>query len=300
MLDLQFKCTKLFVVQKLENGFNLVSFQNKFKLDNGVDVSIISKFCKINIELISNSPMKCEEFINIFQDIDKLLMLFDGRFYTIEKLIVSNDEAESRDILNEYNSIRLNCFYSKELYKYSWLKINLLQDVLTKDLYDKWCSLISDLDIAFQMFLYTLSDNKMTIDLNFAFLVELAEPFTELVKNSTNYCQSLTPGKRGTTLKDCIYNLIKEYGTDIFANESKDDYEPFLKMVVNSRVRIMHIKKNQENFFDGNECIKYSLKFSVLYRKILLSLLDVPYQKYKENIINISKKIDDWKIIEKK
>lgn len=300
MLDLQFKCTKLFVVQKLENEFNLVSFQNKFKLDNGVDVSIISKFCKINIELTSNSPMKCEEFINIFQDIDKLLMLFDGRFYTIEKLIVSNDEAESRDILSEYNSKRLNCFYSKDLYKYSWLKINLLQDVLTKDLYDKWCSLISDLDIAFQMFLYTLSDNKMTIDLNFAFLVELAEPFTELVKNSTNYCQSLTPGKRRTTLKDCIYNLIKEYGTDIFTNESKDDYEPFLKMVVNSRVRIMHIKKNQENFFDGNECIKYSLKFSVLYRKILLSLLDVPYQKYKENIINISKKIDDWKIIEKK
>ena len=298
MVDLQFKCTKLFVVQGLKNGYIGGPFQNEFELDSGVVVSIISKFGKINIELTSNSPMKCDEFINIFQNIDKLLMLFDGRFYTIEKLIVSTDKAESRDILNEYNSIRLNCFYSKELYKYSWLKINLLQDVLTKDLYDKWCSLISDLDIAFQMFLYALSDNKMTIDLNFAFLVELAEPFTELVKNSTNYCQSLTPGKRRTTLKDCIYNLIVIYGTDIFANELKDDYTSFLEMVVNSRVRIMHIKKNQENFFDGNECIKYSLKFSVLYRKILLSLLDVPYQKYKENIINISKKIDDWMIID--
>lgn len=300
MVDLQFKCTKLFVVQGLENGYIGGSFQKKFKLDNGADVSIISKSGKINIELTSNSPMKCEEFINIFQDIDKLLMLFDGKFYTIEKLIASNDKAESRDILSEYNSIRLNCFYSKDLYKYSFLKINLLQDVLTKDLYDKWCSLIGDLDIAFQMFLYALSDNKMTVDLNFAFLVELAEPFTELVKNNTYYCQSLTPGERGTTLKMCIDNLIVIYGTDIFANELKDDYTSFLEMVVNSRVRIMHIKKNQKKFFDGNECIKYSLKFSVLYRKILLSLLDVPYQKYKENIINISKKIDDWKIIEKK
>lgn len=62
----------------------------------------------------------------------------------------------------------------------------------------------------------------------------------------------------------------------------------------------MHIKKNQKDFFDGKECIKYSLKFSLLYRRILLSLLGVPYQEYKENIKSASKKIDEWNMAEVK
>lgn len=294
MGDLQFKGIKLSVIQGLKKQCLGGPFRTEFKLDNGIVVSISQEYNR-EIELTSNVPMTGEDLISAFQNIEKLLMLFDGRFYTIKKVTISNDNEEPTDASNEYNNVRLNCFYSKDLYQYSWLKIISFQDVLTNELYKKWLSLMDDLDIAFQMFLYAVSDNKMTVDLNFAFLIELAEPFVELLKEKTYYCQSLTPGERGTTLKMCIDNLIVIYGTDIFAKELEDSYTSFLERVVKSRVRIMHIKKNQKNFFDGNECLKYSLKFSLLYRSILLSVLGIPYQAYKGNIQMATKNIDDWK-----
>ena len=71
------------------------------------------------------------------------------------------------------------------------VETHLFSDVLTTDLYKQWSSLIDDLDIVYQVFLYVLSDNKMTADLNFAFLAELAEPFTELVKERTAILKKL-------------------------------------------------------------------------------------------------------------
>lgn len=298
MGDLQIKGTKLSAIHGIKNGSFGGPLQIEFKLDNGAIISI-SQIRKREIEIKSTSPMTNDELLSIFQNVEKLLMLFDGKFYTLEKLTVSNDNAGPVDVLNEYNKTRLDYFYSKDLYQYSWLKIISFQDALTNDLYNKWISLIEDLDIAFQVFLYTLSDNKMTVDLNFAFLVELAEPFVELLKERTYYCQSLTPGERGTTLKMCIDNIIVLYGADIFAKELDNNYTLFLEKVVKSRVRIMHIKKNQRDYFNGMECIKYSLKFSLLYRSILLSLLGIPYQQYKANIQRASKNIDKWEMKEK-
>lgn len=297
--DLQFKGTILSVVQGLENGCLGGPFQAQFEMDNGVVVSI-TQFYKREIELNSIVPIMSEKLISIFQDIEKLLMLFDGRFYTIEEITVSHENSEPVDVLADYNKIRLNCFTSKEYCQYSWLKLISFQDLLTNDLYKNWLSLIDNLDIAFQVFLYALSDNKMTVDLNFAFLAELAEPFVELLKERTYYCKSLNPGERGTTLKMCVDSLIATYGNDIFAKEKEknENYKLFLDRVVKSRVRIMHIKNNQKDYFNGSECLWYSLKFSLLYRNILFSLLDIPYQKYKEKIQKATKNIEDWRMAE--
>lgn len=298
MDDLQFKCTKLSVVQGLKSEILAGLFQTQFEVDNCA-ISI-TQLGKREIELTSNVPMISEELISIFQDIETLLMLFDGRFYTIEKMTVSHENSEPMDILADYIKMRLNYFSSKDFCQYSWLKLISFQDVLTNNLYKNWKALIDDLDIAFQVFLYALSDNKMTVDLNFAFLVELAEPFVELLKERTHDYQSLNFGERGITLRGCVNNLIRLYGTDIFAKEKEENenYELFLKRVVNSRVRIMHIKKNQKSYFDSRECLKYSLKFSLLYRKILLSLLDISSQEYNEKLQIATKHIDDWRMAE--
>ena len=297
MGDLQLKSNRLSVVQGLENGILGGPFQTEFELDNDVTISI-KQIGKREIELKSNYLMASNELLSIYQNVVKLLMLLDGRFYTIEKLTIFNDDVEPVDILDEYKKKQLNCFCSRDLYQYPWLKVISFQDVLTNDLYKRWCTLIDDLDIVFQLFLYVLSDNKMTVDLNFAFLIELAEPFVELTNKRTNNCQSLTPEKRGTTLKMCVDNLIKLYGTDIFAKELGNNYTLFLERVVKSRVRIMHIKKNQKDYFDGKECTRYSLKFSLLYRKILLSLLGISSQKCNANIQIATKNIDEWEMME--
>ena len=65
------------------------------------------------------------------------------------------------------------------------------------------------------MFLYSVSDSKITIDVKCAFLVELAEPIVEVVKERTYYFASLEPGSRGTTLKNCLDALIIKYGKEV-------------------------------------------------------------------------------------
>lgn len=91
-------------------------------------------------------------------------------------------------------------------------------------------------------------------------LIELAEPLVEIVKKHTNFYASLTPGARGTSLKNCLDALITKYGVDIFERELSNDYEKFLSALVNSRVRIMHIKREQ------NRRCRRSENRMVLYR----------------------------------
>lgn len=121
MSSLQYKCTKLSVIQGLKEGSLDGPFRTEFTFD---DISVsISQMGKREIELTSNVPMTAEELITNFQNVEKLLMVFDGRFYTIEKLTLTNENAEPEDILNEYEKSRLNYFCSKDLCQYLWLKL---------------------------------------------------------------------------------------------------------------------------------------------------------------------------------
>ena len=286
-------CNKLSVEQGLEKGLLGGPFQSKLTLKNGVSVSI-NQFGKRTIELSTHTPTSWDDLFTTFQRIEKLLMLLDGRFYPIEKLRFFMDGDELTDVSIEYEQKRLGYFSSKDFCRYSWLRLMPFQNVLTDELIGKWNVLLDELDIAFQSLLYSLSDNRMPVDLNFAFLVELAEPFTELLKEQTCYCQSLTPGERGTTLKMCVDTLIVIFGKAIFGEELSGDYASFLNLVVGSRVRIMHIKKKQNKFFDGKDCVKYSMKFSLLYRKILFELLGINSGEYDEALQKATKIINKW------
>ena len=91
------------------------------------------------------------------------------------------------------------------------------------------------------------------------FLIHLAETLVEVLKVYTNSFQKLKPGN-GTSLRACVKALIKEYGEDIFEKEMEANEKEFLSTVINSRVRIMHIKRNQKiKYFNGNESVLYIL-----------------------------------------
>lgn len=126
-------------------------------------------------------------------------------------------------------------------------------------------------------------------------MIELAEPLVEIIKSRTDYFSELAPGERGTTLKKCLDALIKKYGTEIFAEELSNNYEQFLSTMVNSRVRIMHIKREQNGLhFNGNESILYALKMSLLYRRILFEVLNIDEIHYKEKLLKSVSRIDKW------
>ena len=107
--------------------------------------------------------------------------------------------------------------------------------------------------------------------------------------------ESLNPGKQGTSLRDCLRALITTYGSDIFENEINSCFETFLKSLVNSRVRIMHIKRNcSGSYLNGPESVLYSIKISFLYRIVLFNLLGISPSLYHENLISNIQRWNSW------
>ena len=251
---------------------------------------------KISIKALEETSVF--ELYGVFTKIERLLMIFDGQFLNLENLEFTDSSDTEKSMLksvgNNLMHQRLSYFKSSDLVSYKVDKLLEFEEVLNSDLYDKWEQLLEELDIAHQMYLYAMGDTKITVDVKCAFLIELAETLVEVLKVYTNSFQKLKPGN-GTSLKACVKALIEEYGKDIFEREMEANEKEFLSTVINSRVRIMHIKRNQKiKYFDGNESVLYILKLSLLYRRILLEILGVEKQVYVDNLRKCVSRLNRW------
>ena len=251
---------------------------------------------KISIKALEETSVF--ELYGVFTKIERLLMIFDGQFLNLENLEFTDSSDTEKSMLksvgNNLMHQRLTYFKSADLVSYKVDKLLEFDEVLNTDLYDKWEQLLEELDIAHQMYLYAMGDTKITVDVKCAFLIELAETLVEVLKVYTNSFQKLKPGN-GTSLKACVKALIEEYGKDIFEREMEANEKEFLSTVINSRVRIMHIKRNQKiKYFDGNESVLYILKLSLLYRRILLEILGVEKQVYVDKLRKCVSRLNRW------
>ena len=251
---------------------------------------------KISIKALEETSVF--ELYGVFTKIERLLMIFDGQFLNLENLEFTDSSDTEKSMLksvgNNLMHQRLSYFKSSDLVSYKVDKLLEFEEVLNSDLYDKWEHLLEELDIAHQMYLYAMGDTKITVDVKCAFLIELSETLVEVLKAYTNSFQKLKPGN-GTSLKACVKALIKEYGEDIFEKEMEANEKEFLSTVINSRVRIMHIKRNQKiKYFDGNESVLYILKLSLLYRRILLDILGVEKQVYVDKLRKCVSRLNRW------
>lgn len=251
---------------------------------------------KISIKALEETSVF--ELYGVFTKIERLLMIFDGQFLNLENLEFTDSSDTEKSMLksvgNNLMHQRLSYFKSSDLVSYKVDKLLEFEEVLNSDLYDKWEHLLEELDIAHQMYLYAMGDTKITVDVKCAFLIELSETLVEVLKAYTNSFQKLKPGN-GTSLKACVKALIEEYGKDIFEREMEANEKEFLSRVINSRVRIMHIKRNQKiKYFDGNESVLYILKLSLLYRRILLEILGVEKQVYVDKLRKCVSRLNRW------
>ena len=114
--------------------------------------------------------------------LERLLMIFDGAFINLEDISFSgspdgdNGKVEKEQVLAK----RLSYFRTDGRFTIHD-KLVEYQDVLNDGLMRKWVSLLDELDITNQVYLYMLADSGMPVDLRLAFLVELAEPMVEIV-----------------------------------------------------------------------------------------------------------------------
>lgn len=273
-------------------------------LDDHITVEIEQLGIRV-VTIVSEHEISFRKLYAIFTKVERLLMIFDGRFINLKELSFEKSADEELEHLKSYaydlmNS-RLSYYNSADFCSYTLDKLISFENVITSEIYDAWEELLDELDIVHQMFLYSVSDSKMPIDAKCAFLIELAEPLVEVVKVHTRLYSSLTPGEKGTSLKMCVDALISKYGTVIFQKEIANNYDKFLQVVVNSRVRIMHIKRQQKGiYFNGPESILYSQKMTLLYRVILFEMLGVEEELYKDSMIKLIDCLDGWNDIQEK
>lgn len=235
----------------------------------------------------------------VFTRVERLLMIFDGIFIPLSQMQFSESSTSNEHVLRvaaeNLMKQRLSYFSSADFCTYSVDKLIEFDSVLTSELFSKWEELLEELDVVHQVYLYSLSNNGITVDVKCAFMIELSEPLVEIIKEHTTLFPSLKPGTRTTSLKDCLNALITKYGVDIFKNEMSINYEQFLSAIVNSRVRIMHIKREQKGiYFNGRESVLYVLKMSLLYRRIMFELLNIEENSYKDALAKSVSSVNKW------
>ena len=138
------------------------------------------------IILTSNEDASVFDLHAVFSRVERLLMIFDGIFIPLSKIELSeSDTVEERtlSLCNEnFMKGRLSYFSSANFCNYSLDKLLEFDSILTTDLFCKWQQLLDELDVVHQMYLYSLSDSGITVDVKCAFLIELAEPLVEIIK----------------------------------------------------------------------------------------------------------------------
>lgn len=169
--------------------------------------------------------------------------------------------------------------------------------VLDGEILLRWIDLRKELDIIHNMVLYCLSDVEMPKDMQCAFMIEAFEGLKELVKNKKPEIKFEDAKRKESQLKKDLIAFINHYGRIIFENEIRSGIENFAQVLVNSRNRIGHIKRNQNRVYlkDG-ENVVYLMKLSLLYRIVLLDILGIPKDIYEVNLSYRTNIINNWRV----
>lgn len=271
----------------------LVKDNNGKPADITVSVKI-EQLQKRKITVLSEPTACWPIFVDYLYKTERLLMIFDGQFLHLDNICFScQDEHNQRDIeivKDRILSERLQYFTTDTGITNVNAKLGNVQDVITDDLFARWQQLLEELGNIHQMYLYSIYKSGMPIDIRAAFMVEMTEPVLELLQDKNMIGKGKYP-----YLIDKLRVVVDCYGKDIFSDEMKNWDDDFLQSAVNTRVNIMHIKRNQRTqAFDGKQCAAFMKKFSLMYRVILLDLLGVERSRYYERVISITGAINTW------
>lgn len=278
----------------------MIGIKIKQKPDNGIlsstyKTEFIYKDIFINIQqagfrqiVLFDKNNDIEKIFTIFNTIDRFMQIFDGKFIPIISLnAIDENEKEcnlyKNEIENYFNS-RLSYFSSQDIYLDTHSKLCEPIKFLNEKTLQEWADLQSDLDLIHQSMLYFTCDNKLPIDIRLAHMIECFEPLSEFLSTKDKFF--VNTGSDGKpTLKSCIDAIICKYGKSIFDKEYSKNKEKFLQLLVNTRVRIMHTKcKFQKDYIKGPVILMLCGKISLLYRSIILTLLNIDLEKYEDNL----------------
>ena len=289
---------ELIVTQMLEEGIlggpkNKSLYINSKNLTYDIDIEQQYGMRKILI-CSSNEEDNYKGIYEIYRILITLLMLFDGNFIPIKNVYM--DEL---DVTEDWIERTLPRNYSADFLQGTG---NILLDydkVLDEQIFYKWSKLKEKLDIIHNMVLYCLSDVKMPKDVQCAFMVEVFEGLSELIELEKPEIKFFKAKKGESQLQKNIIVFIDNFGKLVFDKEIKCSLDIFAKRLVCSRNRIAHIKREQkESYLVDGENVIYLMKLSLLYRVVLLDLLDISEGLYKNRLMARVQYIDNSSVMQ--
>lgn len=231
---------ELKIIQTNDNGMFGGTYLNDFEyVYNNTNYRVkIEQYIKREILIGTDKVVKCSELFEMESLIEQLLFVFDGRFYPIENAAMI-DENEDPSIyqnkVNHYYNNRPPIYKSIDICRHQFMKLVNFKDIDLTNTLLEWARISNELDIAFNMLLYCLSDIHMPVDCKISSMIEMTKPFGEIMeKNNDSFQIERTGDKKKLILKTALNAVIKTFGTEIFSKEI------ILKSTHNRRERPVH------------------------------------------------------------
>ena len=292
---------ELKIIQTNDNGMFGGTYLNDFEyVYNNTNYRVkIEQYIKREILIGTDKVVKCSELFEMESLIEQLLFVFDGRFYPIEsaKMI---DKMENPTIyqneVDGYFDNRPPIYQSIDICRYRLMKLVNFKDIDLSNALLEWARVSDELDIAFNMLLYCLSDIHMPVDCKISSIIEMVKPFGEIVENNNrSFHIERNKYTKRIDLRIALKTVIKTFGSEIFYKELNGNFKDFLDILVNTRNKISHVKSLQDKAcLDGVQCVFYIAKLSIMYRKIIFMLIGIDTELYNENIIKAVNAWDKW------
>ena len=243
---------------------------------------------------ISSENCSSEEAFSVYYALDTLLMLFDGQFYPVVEVFDGTDTTDDwkKQILPSHTSADFMITTANKLLDFD--------TALNTSVFQKWLELSNKLDLVHKMVLYCLSAVQMPKDIQCAYMIEAFKGLCDLIHDQKpTFAESLYNGKE-PNLKAAFLAVCNQYGADVFSEEKSRSIDRFAQILIDSRNRIAHIKhKKNKQILNGEECVWYVVKLSLLYRVVLFDLLGIPCNLYEQRLKNYLQEVNKQDAIRK-
>ena len=288
-------------LEKRENHICIIRKKIKY------DISIVLLSNKKSIQIIASAAVCFNDLYEIAMDIIRFENLFEGRFFTIKSFCIDNQE-----FIEQVEPKLLGYMKGNKTVPYFYM---VEDDVIYKKWFLSFQKYLKNKLLRYHVFLYSAFLPGMTADIRIAQLIEIFEPTANelaeegkiqliaapyrVFKNTCKKCGAQITRKipnKDVYLKDRIIAVVKAYGRDIFVGDSK---AKLIRKAVAVRNKVDHVER-QRGAMTGPECGLYLLKFSLLYRVIVMEEIGVPYEyikpRLKLEIEDMNKRFIDYSI----
>lgn len=284
---------KLTIWQKPENGIlggPKSKWFSAYINEKNFDIEISQN--SFRIIKIHTDDGTYSDVLSLYYALETLLVLFDGQFYPVTK---ADDGTEITTSWKKRIPIKHT---SADYMMGAWNRLIDFEEILDESILLKWYELEKELDLIHNMVLFCLSNADAPIDIKCAFMIEAYEGICELIHaRDQSFILPSVKGKE-SKLKKYFLSVAEKYGFDIFGKELTVDKERFAQILVNTRNRIAHIKRKQDRqYLNGEECVQFMIKLSLLYRVVIFNLLGIPVCKYYKGLNSQVKRIDECNIM---